>query len=199
VVPYKPAIDIFARFWIRQPLNLISCIRYDHLYQMYLERLMKGLKGLNVSATPDVGCTVYTVQSTRLIPSRHKWNEFEQQILFRNSSMLLWEVSFKVEYDSRLGVGDIIEKNYRQPIYRNLSNYRQIIDIEFWEFGNYRKIIDIENCIQFHPINTIESIVLKTRKGPRWSTEKTNVRPIIFTKWYFKRSELNNKKETQFL
>ena len=74
--------------------------------------------------------------------------------------------------DVCLGVGDIIEKNYRQPIYRNFSNYRQIIDIEFWEFGNYRKIIDIENCIQFYPINTIESIVLKTRKGPRWSTEK---------------------------
>ena len=53
-----------------------------------------------------------------------------------------------------LGVGDIIEKNYRQPIYRNFSNYRQIIDIEFGEFGNYRKIIDIENCIQFYPINT---------------------------------------------
>ena len=66
-----------------------------------------------------------------------------------------------------VGVGDIIENNYRQPIYRNLSNYRQIIDIEFWGFGNYRKIIDIENCIQFYPINTIESIVLKTRKGPR--------------------------------
>ena len=31
-----------------------------------------------------------------------------------------------------LGVGDIIENNYRQPIYRDLSNYRQIIDIEFW-------------------------------------------------------------------
>ena len=67
----------------------------------------------------------------------------------------------------QIGVGDIIEKNYRQPIYRNFSNYRQIIDIEFWEFGNYRKIIDIENCIQFYPINTIESIVLKTRKGPQ--------------------------------
>ena len=63
-----------------------------------------------------------------------------------------------------VGVGDIIEKNYRQPIYRIFSNYRQIIDIEFWEFGNYRKIIDIENCIQFYPINTI---VLKTRKGPQ--------------------------------
>ena len=61
-----------------------------------------------------------------------------------------------------LGVGDIIEKIYRQPIYRNILDYRQIIDIEFWEFGNYRKIIDIENCIQFYPINTIESIVLKT-------------------------------------
>ena len=69
-------------------------------------------------------------------------------------------------------MGDIIEKNYRQPIYRNFSNYRQIIDIEFWEFGNYQKIIDIENCIQFYPINTIESIVLKTRKGPQRSTEK---------------------------
>ena len=57
-----------------------------------------------------------------------------------------------------LGVGDIIEKNYRQPIYRNFSNYRQIIDIE--------------NCIQFYSINTIESIVLKTRKVPRWLTEK---------------------------
>ena len=66
-----------------------------------------------------------------------------------------------------VGVGDIIENNYRQPIYRNLSNYLQIIDIEFWEFGNYRKIIDIENCIQFYPINTIESIVLKTRKVPQ--------------------------------
>ena len=71
-----------------------------------------------------------------------------------------------------LGVGDIIEKNYRQPIYRNFSNYRQIIDIEFWEFGNYWKIIDIENSIQFYSINTIESIVLKTRKVPRWLTEK---------------------------
>ena len=47
-----------------------------------------------------------------------------------------------------------------------------MIDIEFWEFGNYQKIIDIENCIQFYPINTIESIVLKTRKGPQRSTEK---------------------------
>ena len=64
----------------------------------------------------------------------------------------------------QVGVGDIIEKNYRQPIYRNFSNYRQIIDIEFWEFGNYRKIIDIENCIQFYPINTIESIVLKQER-----------------------------------
>ena len=53
-----------------------------------------------------------------------------------------------------LGVGDIIERNYRQPIYRNFSNYRQIIDIENW--------------IQFYSINTIESIVLKTGKAPRW-------------------------------
>ena len=68
--------------------------------------------------------------------------------------------------------GRYYRKKYRQPIYRNFSNYRQIIDIEFWEFGNYRKIIDIENCIQFYPINTIESIVLKTRKGPQRSTEK---------------------------
>ena len=50
-------------------------------------------------------------------------------------------------------MGDIIERNYRQPIYRNFSNYRQIIDIENW--------------IQFYSINTIESIVLKTRKVPK--------------------------------
>jgi hypothetical protein len=46
----------------------------------------------------------------------------------------------------------VILWNYRQSYrYRNLKE-------------NYRKIIDIENCIQFYPINTIESIVLKTKR-----------------------------------
>ena len=71
----------------------------------------------------------------------------------------------QLELVKPLGVGDIIEKNYRQPIYRNFSNYRQIIDIEYWQCGNFRKIIDIANCIQFCPTNTIESVVLKQGGG----------------------------------
>ena len=67
--------------------------------------------------------------------------------------------------ERHLGVGDIIEKNYRQLIYRNFSNYRQIIDIEYWQCGNFRKIIDIANCIQFYSTNTIESVVLKQGGG----------------------------------
>ena len=53
------------------------------------------------------------------------------------------------------------KKNHRQPIYRNCSNYRQIIDIEFLQFGNYCKIIDIENCIQFYPKNWYFRVVHK--------------------------------------
>ena len=47
-------------------------------------------------------------------------------------------------------------------------------------------------CIKFHPINSIESTVPKTRKRPQRSTEETKKRPIIF----IKRPERNNKKET---
>ena len=53
-----------------------------------------------------------------------------------------------------VGVGDNIEKNYRQPINRHFSNYRWIIDIENWNCSIIDKIIDIEKCIKFEPINT---------------------------------------------
>ena len=96
-----------------------------------------------------------------------RFEESAQKGSVQNVKLKKYKLELSVLGPTWVGVGDIIEKNYRQPIYRNFSNYRQIIDIEFWEFGNYRKIIDIENCIQFYPINTIESIVLKTRKGPR--------------------------------
>ena len=40
-----------------------------------------------------------------------------------------------------IGVGDIIEKNYRQPINRHFSNYRQIINIEKKYLGIIKKLL----------------------------------------------------------
>ena len=64
-------------------------------------------------------------------------------------------------YASTRGVGDIAKKTIDSQYIVIFSNHRQIIDIKNI-IGNYRKIID--KCIQFHPINSIESPVPKTRK-----------------------------------
>ena len=59
---------------------------------------------------------------------------------------------------ARVGVGDNIEKNYRQLINRHFSNYRKIIDMENLNFSIIDKIIDIEKCIKFEPINTYKKL-----------------------------------------
>ena len=60
---------------------------------------------------------------------------------------------FKARVASQIGVGDISKTNYRKPIYRHFSNYRQNYRYRKFEFGNYRQIIDIGKCIKFGPIN----------------------------------------------
>ena len=76
-------------------------------------------------------------------------------------------------YRKKLSIAD------KSAFFKLSANYRYRKK-NIWELSKnyrYRKM-----CIQFHPINSIESTVPKTRKRPQRSTEETKKRPIIFIK-----------------
>ena len=76
-------------------------------------------------------------------------------------------------YRKKLSVAD------KWAFFKLSLNYRYRKE-DIWELSKnyrYRKM-----CIQFHPINSIESTVPKTRKRPQRSTEETKKRHIIFIK-----------------